>query len=238
MKKNQEKQESLKPSKFEWAVPPELGIPPDSLRLRLDFFHQAVSLTYFGEDDNVETKMVSAMDIAHSLASELSYNTGLLPDNTLWWSNTRHGSIYAIYVEPKIWRLALQEDLKKPPRRFTIPMPGFIFLCLAGQPPWVYAVKEKPTKETDKVYHAPLLNLFRNGNSCPGNQKYPERVNDIVKMFFISFFSNTADIQHRSKKHPGSILEMWEELKGKNKYLLDDLMPHGTISDLMRLGAE
>ena len=32
---------------FVWAVPSELAIPPDPLRCRLDFHHQATVLTLF-----------------------------------------------------------------------------------------------------------------------------------------------------------------------------------------------
>ena len=49
---------------FSWAVPKELGIPPDSLRLRLDFFHQSTVMTSF-TGDTVVTTQVDAMDVAH-----------------------------------------------------------------------------------------------------------------------------------------------------------------------------
>ncbi len=220
---------------FSWAVPKELGIPADTLRLRLDFFHQSTVLTYF-HDDIATTRQVDAMDVAHALARELSFGTGLLPDNTLWWKNTRGGPLFAIYVAPKVWRLALQEKIDKPPRRSTVPLPGFIFLCMQGQPPWVVACKKKPTKETDIVYHAPLANVFRNGRSCPGSNKYPTRVADIVQSFFVSFFSATADLQGRSKKYPKNVLDLWKSLEGKNKFPYDDLVDFAKVEDLMRFG--
>jgi hypothetical protein len=146
------------------------------------------------------------MDVAHALASDLSFGSGLLPPDTLWWQNTRGGPVFALYVEPKIWKLALQEDIKKPPQRFTLPLPGLIFLCTPGQAPWVYAVKKRPTRETDTVYRAPLANIFSNGRSCPGSHQYPTRINEVVQSFFVSFFSATADLSHRSKKYPKNVL--------------------------------
>ena len=86
---------------FSWAVPEELGIPPDPLRLRLDFHHQATVMTIFQESTTI-TKPVNAMDVAHALASDLSFGTGLLPPGTIWWKNTRGGPIFALYVEPKV----------------------------------------------------------------------------------------------------------------------------------------
>ena len=151
---------------FKWAVPKELGIPADPLRLRLDFHHQSTVMTYF-QGDVVTTKQVDAMDVAHALASDLSFGSGLLPPDTLWWQNTRGGPVFALYVEPKIWKLALQEDIKKTPQRFTVPLPGLILLCIPGQAPWVYAVKKRPIKETEIVYRAPLANIFSNGRPVP-----------------------------------------------------------------------
>ncbi len=233
MKKKQEQQSDGKQA-FSWAVPPDLGIPPDPLRLRLDFFHQAVQMTFFS-DEKIETKIVSALDIAHALANELSFNTGLLPDNTLWWRNTRSGPEYALYEKPDIHKLAVQLDPNKPAERLTVPLPGFIFLCKPAMPPWVYAVKNKPTKETDLVYKAPLLNIFTDGRSCPGSHRYPERVQDIVSSFFVSFFSDTADVRDRSIQCPDSILKLWHLLNGKKEFPIDDLIKHGTIYDLMNM---
>ena len=220
---------------FKWALPKELGIPSDPLRLRLDFHHQSTVMTYFQSDTIAVTRQVDAMDVAHALASDLSFGSGLLPPDTLWWQNTRSGPVFALYVEPKIWKLALQEDIKKPPQRFKIPLPGLIFLCTPGQAPWVYAVKKRPTRETDIVYQSPLANIFNNGRSCPGSHQYPIKVGDIVPSFFVSFFSATADLAHRSKKYPKNVLQLWKYLDGKKKFPNDDLVEHGTISDLITM---
>jgi len=222
------------PPAFSWAVPKELGIPPAPLRLRLDFFHQSTIMTYF-KGDTVVTTQVDAMDVAHALASDLSFGTGLLPQGALWWRNTRGGPVYAIYVEPKIWKIALQVDVDKPPRRFTLPMPGFIFLCSPGTPPWVYAVKRKPTKETDTVYNAPLCNLHQDGKSCAGTHQYPTRAEDIVQSFFTSFFTATAALRNRSTLYPDSVVQLWEFLDKKKKFPTGDLVPIATIRDIMNM---
>ena len=223
-----------KSSAFSWAVPKELGIPADPLRLRLDFHHQSTVMTYF-HGDIVTTKQVDAMDVAYTLASDLSFGSGLLPPDTLWWQNTRRGPVFALYVEPQIRKLALQEDIKKPPQRFSIPLPGLIFLCNPGQAPWVYAVKKRPAKETEIVYRAPLANIFNNGRSCPGSHQYPARISDVVPSFFVSFFSATADLSHRSQKYPKNVLQLWKYLDGKKEFPNDDLIEHGTIADLMTM---
>lgn len=219
---------------FQWAVPESLNIPADPLRCRLDFHHQAVVLTVF-DGDLVDTRVVSALDVAHSMANELSFGTGLLPLNTLWWSNTRIGPVYALYVKKEIWKVALLKDANKPPRRFTLPMPGFIFLCTPGQAPWVFAVKRKPTKETDTVYRAPLCNIHENGRSCAGTHKYPNRVADTVQSFFTSFFTATPDLRNRSQKFPDNVVLLWEFLDKKKRFPIADLVQHGTVKDLMEM---
>lgn len=216
-----------------WAIPAELGIPADPLRCRLDFHHQAVVMTLF-DPETVERKIVSALDVSHALARELSFSTGLLPAQTLWWTNTRRGPIFALYEEPKIRKLALQEVATKAPRRFTIPLPGFIFLCSPGNPPWVFAVKKKPTKETDIVYKAPLCNVYSDGRTCPGNHRYPTRVADIVNSFFISFFSVAVDLRNRSVRFPNNVVELWEYLDRKRRFPNVDLVKHGQVKDLMQ----
>ena len=220
---------------YSWAVPKELGIPPDPLRLRLDFHHQSTIMTFY-QGDTVVTRQVDAMDVAHALASDLSFGSGLLPANTLWWQNTREGPVLALYVEPKVRKLALQVQHDKAPRRFTIPLPGLIFLCSPGKPPWVFAVKKKPTKETDVVFRAPFCNIAQDGRSCQGSHQYPTRVADIAQSFLISFFSQTYDLQDRSKLFPHNIVRLWEHLDNKKVLPNDDLVVHGRIKDLMQYG--
>lgn len=221
-------------SPFKWAVPDSLNVPPDPLRCRLDFHYQAVVMTLF-DGESAETRMVSAMDVAQALASDLSFSTGLLPPNTLWWQNTKRGPLFSLYVEPKVRILALEEDIHKPPRRFTIPLPGLIFLCSPGVPPWVYAVAKKPTKESDTVFRAPLCNVHDNGRSCAGTHTYPQRVADIPQSFFVSFFTASADIKNRSKSFPNNVVALWESLENKKYFPRGELVRHGTIKDLLTM---
>lgn len=222
------------PTAFNWAVPEELGVPPDKLRARLDFYHQAVVLNLY-DAEVTTTRVVSAIDVAHALSNDLAFGTGLLPPGIIWWRNTRSGPVYAIYVEPKIWKIALQLDIKKPPRRFNLPLPGLIFLATPGREPWVFAVKKKPTKDTDAVYNAPLCNIHPNGRSCAGTHRYPTRAADIVRSFFTSFFSETANLRNRSNQYPNNIVQLWDALDNKKRFPVSDLVQIGTIQDLMNM---
>lgn len=218
---------------FNMALPKSLNINPQTLAIRLDIFTDTIMMHTFGEEAN-SYKMVSAADVASALTKELSFTTGLLPPNTLWWTNTAEGPVTAVWVPPGIRRVALQNsDMKA--RRFSIPLPGLIFLCSPGKPPYVYAAKKRPTGPMEKVYKAPLANVYNDGRTCPGNHKYPHNVAEIPNNFFISFFSEGANLQGRSKKYPKNIAKLWEELDGQAVYPLDDLEEHGQVEDLMRL---
>jgi len=151
--KSKRKNKTVAGQPFSWAVPKKLNVPDDPLRLRIDFHNHAVRMQAF-EGEVVGTKLVSAMDLAQALSRELPSNTGLLPKSILWWANSREGPIFALWEEPKVWKLALQEAALGAPRRFECPMPGLVFLCTPGKTPWVFAMKRKPTKQSDIVYRA------------------------------------------------------------------------------------
>lgn len=237
--KNQQSENTSKESPggqaISWAIPEELEISKDPLRLRIDFHNDSTLITFF-DGDKVETRMVDAMEIAYALASELTFTTGMLPEGCLWWSNSRNGQTFAIYTRPQIRKIALQLDINKPPERFTMPMPGLIFICSPAKPPSVFAIARKPTKETNLIYHAPLTNVNIYGKSCGGTHKYPERVADIIPSFFQSFFTAESG-NNKSKKYPNNIVEMWKELDGKEgSYPVKDLIKYGTLADLMKMG--
>ncbi|MDD5411131.1 MAG: hypothetical protein PHF31_06910 [Methylobacter sp.] len=223
--------------KYEWALPEKLQIPPDILKVRLDFYTQAVVMTQF-EDGISATCLVSASEIAHALAAELSYNTGLLPKNVLWWSNTSEGPVLAIYSEPQIRTLSVRTGMNKGDCvNYKVPLPGLIFLCRKGSAPWVYAVKKYPNSLNCEVFHAPLLNVFRNGRTCAGSQRYVSNPGNIISEFFNSFFTDTANVDDRSKKFPNDVIDLWRYLdkKSAKKFPNNDLISWGTVGQLMKV---
>lgn len=223
---------------WHWALPAGLDVPDDPLQLRLDFHSQVVVLRTFPAEGVGSIKMVSAVDVAHALASELTVTSGMLPLDALWWSNTRQGAAVALWREPKTWRVALQEEAGGSPQRYTIPMPGLIFICTPGRTPWIFAAKRRPSKPTDKVYRAPAFNVFADGRVCPGTHTFPEKVSDIPESFFRSFFSPTGDLNDRSKAYKNDLKKRWETLDGREKYPMNDLMEHSRVEDLLNLDLE
>ena len=225
-------------SPWKWALPDGLDVPADPLRLRVDFHSQAVIVRTFPEEGVGSVKLVSAQDVAHALASELTVSTGILPPNTLWWSNTRQGAVVALWREPKIWKVALQERAGEPPVRYEIPMPGLIFICSPGRTPWVFAAKRKPSRPADRIYRAPCFNIFDSGKVCPGTHTFPEKEAEIPESFFRSFFSPTGDSRRRSKAYGEGLKKRWETLQGREKYPMSDLVEHSKLQDLLSLNTE
>jgi len=218
---------------YQWAFPERLGVPADVLKCRLDFYQDAVML-YLLDDGIITTRMVSARDIVLALLSEVDLSSGLLPDNTLWWSQGQNGIQVGLWRPPQIWKAALVTKAFQAPRRFTLPMPGLIFICSPAQSPRVFAAKKKPKSPEEHIYHAPLFNIYTNGRTCPGTHKFPEKVSEIPESFFTSFFTMEASYGGRSKSHPDSLLSLWEELDGKRRYPLSDLVKAGTLEDIMK----
>lgn len=220
------------PSPFKKALPESLRVGKDHLLLRLDFYSEAIVMQSMDKTGG-SFRMVSAHDVSHALAEELTFSSGLLPENTLWWSNSKSGPLVAVWMEPGVRRLALQVNIGKPPIRYDVPLPGLIFICRPGQPPNIYAAAKRPAGPKDKVFKAPLANVYDDGRSCPGTNKYPADISGIPGSFLTSFFTRGANISVRSKKFPEDITRMWQFLDGKKEYPLSDLYYHGTVNDLM-----
>ena len=217
---------------YQWALPESLDVPPDELQVRLDFYGDSVML-YSLDKGVIKTRMVSARDVTLALLSEVPLSSRLLPREALWWKQGREGAEVALWRSPRVWPVALQLEAFKPPRRFRLPMPGLIFLCSPGRPPSVFAAKKRPSSTHQVIYHAPLFNVFHDGRTCAGTHKFPVNIDEIPESFFTSFFTREAIYGGRSKKYPQDLLKLWEELDGKTRYPLDDLVAAGKVEDIL-----
>lgn len=217
---------------WRWSLPTSLEVPPDELQVRLDFYHEAVVMSVV-DDGKTVTRMVSAGDIAMAMLREVPLTSGILPSSALWWSHS-NGPEIALWRPPRVWPVALVSEPLKPPHRLRLPMPGLIFVCRPGSPPWIYAAKERPGCLENILYHAPLFNVFPDGRSCAGTHKYPTDIDEIPESFFASFFSLEVNYAGRSVRHPDNLMALWRELDGKKRYPMSDLVPFGKVEDVMR----
>ena len=206
--------------------------PGTSLRYSWEVYDETILLRGFEGGANW-VRTVSADAIANAFTQHLGLSTGILPKETLWWSQGETGQVVALWRPPKVWPVALQREAFKPPARLRVPMPGLVFVCSPGRAPWVYAAKSRPTGAEQQLYRAPAFNVFADGRVCPGSHTFPEEVGMIPDSFFQSFFSMTGDTRERSKKHPDNLHALWEELDGKRKYPTEDLVPQCTVAQAM-----
>jgi len=226
-------------SPFQAVLPKTVKAGKDRLLMRLNFYTECIQLQGFDKDGKGgKFRIVDPRELTKALSSGISFTSGLLPgagdsSNVLWVSHGKGGQIVAVWLPPGVRRVALQLDSSGAPKRYNIPLPGLIFLCRPGQPPRVYAATERPSGLKDKVFAAPLANVYEDGRSCPGTHRYPGDVGQIPDSFFRSFFTRGANLGKRSKKHAADITLLWKELDGKKEYPVSDLVYHGIVNDLM-----
>lgn len=112
-------------------------------------------------------------------------------------------------------------------------MPGLVFICRPGIAPRVYAARRRPAGVEETLYHAPLFNVFADGRTCAGTNQYPATLAEIPESFMVSFFTVAGSHGGRSKRHPESLRAVWEEMDGKARYPVSDLVEYGTVQQVM-----
>jgi PRTRC genetic system protein B len=219
------------------VLPGDIKVEVDPLQLRFDFHKESVLLTDYSKSGSTRTKLVSALDVAHALASELDLSSGVLPPDCLWFSKTAGGSRVAIWCPAQVWHVSVKLDIDDF-RKLKLPMPGLVFICQQGwQSPFVFAARKRPTDNHDQLYHCPTFNVFSDGRVCPGTHKFPADPSKVPADFFRSNFSLAGNTRNRSQKHPEDLAALWNELHNQSDYPLDDLVPALQVIDAMRVGA-
>ena len=216
----------------QWSLPGPPDMPKDELQVQLEVYKETILLRGF-DSDSAWVRTVSADAIANVFTQHLGSSSGLLPEETLWWSQGETGQVVALWRPPQVWAVALQREAFKPPARLRLPMPGLVFVCSPGRAPWVYAALNRPTDPEQHLFRAPAFNVFRDGRVCPGSHRFPEEVGLIPEGFFQSFFSLTGDTRDRSKKHPENLIALWEEIDGTTEYPTEDLVPQCAVGQAM-----
>lgn len=210
-------------------------VPRDNLKCQIEIYEESTRIRFY-EGELQTTKVVSPDEIAQAFTARLDFNSGLLPENTLWWKRRAGGDmIVGIWRDPQVWKVAVHVKQFEPPMRLEIPMPGLVFVCTPARTPHVYAAKERPKVDNAQLYHAPCFNVFRDGRVCPGSHQFPAYPGDIPESFFLSFFSQTGDWRGRSKCYPDNLHQHWLDLHGLTEYPMDDLEPIKELKSVLQI---
>ena len=79
--------------------------------------------------------------------------------------------------------------------------------------------------------------LFDTGRVCVGTHPFPADPARVPTAFFESYFSaHPGTARGKSRRHPEDVGRLWDELDGAREFPLDDLLPHSTVAEAMRLG--
>lgn len=206
------------------------------LTRRFDLFDDMIVVTDF--DDKGQTPKRSFIADPLSIVEALgrvSINSGLLPDNVLFWQRRGGQERIGVWLPPQVWRLRAEPTSRV---NRVIPLPGLVFV---GQGKsygvWALDSDKRPGLEAP-LYNAPCPNVSGRG-VCAGNVEFPDAgaatIRAAVEAFFESGFNNHLD-NGKSKKYPASVLHLWRELaKDKEQpYPVGDLVAAGvTVKQMM-----
>lgn len=172
------------------ALPPEAfdRIP----RAQVTFTDEAAYLSRFDASGKpTVTYPVNLNEVAAAFRF-LGTTTGILPDDTLFYSQCAGTDRIGIYLSPGI--RTLHFDLgKRKTTQLRVPMPGFVFI---GERTlyWIFAVNARPADERTPLFNVPLPNVNLDGRICAGTVKFPActsgTIHAAANLFFESAFNH------------------------------------------------
>lgn len=193
------------------------------LRARLELFDESIVLTRYENGAAVSAYEVSPDALATAF-SGLPVITGVLPDDCLFYAGAGSVVRLGIYLAPQT--RALEVDAKDMPT-LTIPLPGMVFVG-NGRTYQVFAVKQRPTEGSERLFHAPLPNVYDDGRICCGTVNFPvcsgKTIHEAARLFFASAFNNDLS-GGKCRSQPDNVLALWKTLaaQGANEFPPDEL---------------
>ena len=89
-------------------------------------------------------------------------------------------------------------------------MPGLVFVCSPGRPPWVYAALNRPTDPEQHLFRAPAFNCLQRREGLP--RKPPvlrgggTDTGVLLPVLLLAYRGFTRD---RSKKHADNLVKRY-----------------------------
>ena len=210
--------------------------------LTLEFYTYGVLLRK-RDGDAITEYAVDPGQIALALAAKVTFDTGLLREETLLVRQDGVKRLVVEYRSPR--KTGLYLDGSDAPLR--VPLPPLLLIRTTTEdknPQYqVYAVKARPTTLDTPLFHAPLPNVFNSGSICWGSV---QRVTDAAlqgnslaadwDMLLGSPFGDHA-CSGKSKSHPHDIRQKLIDLERRKArvYPKSDLIPvKRTLAQVLR----
>jgi hypothetical protein len=200
--------------------------------LILSFYSFGVML-HKRDGDKVSEYPVDPAQAALALSAKVRFDTGLLSDSTLLVRQEGVKKTVVEYRVPQKTGLYLDDS----ETALRVPLPGLLLIRVTSEdrnPQYqVYAVKKRPIKLDELLFHAPLPNVFSSGNICWGTV---QRVTDTALQgtsladdwaVLLGSRFNDHGVGGKSKSHPSDVRQMLIALEGRKAraYPKTDLLP-------------
>jgi hypothetical protein len=222
------------------------------LTIRIPAGSSEAHITLTNEKGVANHKTVVMDNLISSLTSSFVFSTGLLPNNTRFFSGTMADYIIGIESPSRVRRF-LQSSYStagKLPNELKIPFPTCMFVFKVKGfkivDSKVFAMKGSAYKEGDTMFRLPFGNTYRDGRICWGSSnKLPAIANpmalvSVIAMFYDAPFNgdlyddNTIARPHDNK----NVRDFWSMLvylNGKETFPTEMLYSIGIqLSKLMR----
>jgi hypothetical protein len=217
---------------FNFSGPHLTAALQEQSNLTLEFYSFGVLLRK-REGDAVTEFAVDPEQIALALAAKVTFDTGLLSEDTLLVRQDGVKRLVVEYRRPQKTGIYLEGS--DAPVRVALPPLLLIRTTTEDKNPQyqVYAVKARPTTLDTQLFHAPLPNIFSSGSICWGSVRRVDdsalQTNSLITDWahlLGSPFGNHA-VNSKSKSHPHDIRQKLVELEARKArvYPKSDLIP-------------
>lgn len=186
--------------------------------------------------------LIDPAQLALQLAADVHLETGIMSGNTVYMMQEGVQKIVVEYRKRQKTALFL-EGTEAP---VIVPLPDLLLFRRTkdkGQPEYrVFAVKERPADLEAKLFHAPLPNLYDDGQVCWGSvqrlaaeQMHDTRLTEDWKILLGTPFG-THNTHYRSRSHANDIRQHYLAMEKKKTrvYPKSDLIPASrTLADVI-----
>ncbi len=191
-----------------------LDMGNQELRARLDLFEQSIVLTRYKSGAPLSVYEISPDALAVAF-SGLPVMTGLLPQDCLFYAGASSVVRLGIYLPPGTHTLTVAGE----PDKWSVPLPGLVFVGNGGQYR-VFAVKQRPAEAAERLFYAPLPNVYQDGKICAGSVSFPAcstaTIHTAAKLFLGSGFNRDLSAG-KCRAHNDNVLELLKELSLENR---------------------